>query len=1278
MRERRIVSILFSDLSGFTRLSERMDPEDVADTIDALFHRFRAAIESLGGTVDKFIGDAVMAVFGAPVAHADDPARAVRAGLALQRELVSFNRERGLELAMRVGVNTGEVLWGSVGGSAATAMGDAVNVAQRLEGAAPRGAVLVSSATHDGAARLFRYEPRGEVTLKGREGVVQTFEVIEELTGQTEHVEGARGTALVGREAELEDLVRRVGAATGAFLVLEGSAGVGKSRLLAEMRARVRRSGRRAWVAVGRAYEGVRAPLGPMAEVVRAETGVSGSSPGEALRFAAALAAGLEALDTSAVEREDTAALIALSIGIQVPDSRTGKLEPARAADEIAGAWVQWLRARALRGPVLLCLEDLHWADAGTLALLAQLAVRLARMPVVIIATRRPGPAIPVGFERIALGDLGHDASERLALSLLGSRGTTVLARQVIERAGGHPYFIEELARAILSHPAGLDAKSLPDSLLGLLVSRLDEQPTAVREALKAASAFGRAFWPALVAETAGVEVSGSFEEALRRELLMVQPSSLVPGERQLAFRHALLRDAAYSLLPRKDRQRLHTAGAAALEARAPTGGRRLRAMSAEQLRLAGDEAGAASRWESAAVEADEARAVGEVAEYALAALSLRFTRPAALAGARALSAFTRYAEALEVCARALAQPGLSPGERVAFEFLAAGAEQGQGRSAEALLRMSAVDTAPLTPVDRLRVVMVRLSNHQLLNCWAEIDKGLPVAEQLLDESRGLLPEPAWLELRSSAWNIRGIRAWHNGNTTDALDGYAKAAEFSRQAGHVLGQAACEHNIAMVYIAVSRHAQAVEACDRSIKLRLDAGCRQRIGTTLVQRAQANSGLGKEVEARADLTEALRLHRAAGDTPSEVIALAMLAELDATTGRRHDGIQLVEEILALDRATAPESQAIMLVRCTSILEACGEHARALPLARKALQIRESVASPRLVGIALRVLGRVEGELGMDSESVAHLQRAMEVFEAAGEKLNAIRTLGTAADGHCRRGEFDRAEKSVQKALELSRGLNPAEEITEIHWIAGLCRAAQGIPDQAAASFEVAAGLARGLNLKADLVVALSGKAQALLDTGRCAEALQLVEEAALLASESGRPQIQAGVEIVRGEIAESRGRPEEALASFEAATRKFAGGRCLVDGVRAHTLVARFRDSLSRHGAEDALAAAERDADAMHDPIGRLLAAATKALLEARAGKGAQALRIIETLSSICPLARVPFRDRMRLLSDEARIRQGAGDAARARELAGEGLRRAREAGAILQAGQFERLLAELK
>ena len=240
--ERRYVTILFADVSGYTRLSEFMDPEDVQDLINDLFLRLRVVIEANGGTVDKFIGDAVMAVFGAPAAHEDDPVRAVRSAIAMLGVIAAFNAERGTTLRMRLGVNAGEVLWGGVGGDRATATGDAVNVAQRLESSAEPGSIVVSKSVERASAMRVRYRPLGRVQLKGREEPVEAFEAVSEFSGVTEYrLAGAAPAPFVGRESEIARLEAAVSfSGPTAAVLIQGEAGVGKSRLLAELRRRLR------------------------------------------------------------------------------------------------------------------------------------------------------------------------------------------------------------------------------------------------------------------------------------------------------------------------------------------------------------------------------------------------------------------------------------------------------------------------------------------------------------------------------------------------------------------------------------------------------------------------------------------------------------------------------------------------------------------------------------------------------------------------------------------------------------------------------------------------------------------------------------------------------------------------------------------------------------------------------------------------------------------------------------------------------------------------------
>ncbi|KAF0240746.1 MAG: putative adenylate, partial [Planctomycetota bacterium] len=550
--ERRVVTVVFADVSGFTSLSESMDPEDVQELIDALFKRFRTAIEREGGSVDKFIGDAVMALFGAPVAHADDPARAVRASLEMQKVTAAFAVERRAELRVRIGVNSGEVLWGSVGGDRPTATGDAVNVAQRLEAAAEPGSVLVSVAVARAAPYAARYGTPHSARVKGRGQEVEACVAEELLAGITElRLSPAAAAPFIGREPELAGLLRRF--KEGAlFVVIQGEAGVGKSRLVGEFRRRLRGEAPGLEALAGRSIEAARLPLAPFVEIA---AGAAGRA--EAIRT------DLGALDLPEVERENLADLVALSAGWPVGESRVRFGDPIQAAAETRRAWSLWFEARASRHPVLLYFEDIHWADAATLGLLERLAADLRGRRVAIVATARPGHALPAGFERVMLEEVSAAEATELARRVAGPAIDEATLAAVVAQAGGHPLYVEELARHLAS-----GAGPVPGTLAAVLVARLDTLPADAKEALKMASVFGRVFWLGQLEALAGPGAPAAMEEAAARGLVGSHPSSLLGGERELVFRHALIREAAYGLLPKRERVRLHAAAAAGLEGR--------------------------------------------------------------------------------------------------------------------------------------------------------------------------------------------------------------------------------------------------------------------------------------------------------------------------------------------------------------------------------------------------------------------------------------------------------------------------------------------------------------------------------------------------------------------------------------------------------------------------------------------------------------------------------------------------------------------------------------
>ncbi len=503
--ERRVVTVLFGDLVGFTALSETRDPETVKNLVDRCFARLATDITAFGGTVDKVIGDAIVALFGAPVAHEDDAERAVRAALRMQQTLAGFVSEvAGAELRMRIGINTGEVLVGALrAGGDYTAMGDVVNTAARLQTAAQPDEVLVGETTYSATDGVVSYESRGSLQAKGREAPVPVWVARRPLLPP-----GSRPrhhtVALVGRDRELSLLQAAWRTSTAnqraSHLLLVGDAGLGKTRLAGELAAVAVADG-------GAVLEGRCVPYGeanawwPVAEAVRTTCRVEASDSYERARSRTCerVAASLGE-DVDAAEQDRVASGLLHLMGFE---ESLGGMEAAAARDEAVRALVAYIEGFARQSPILIIFSDLHWADDVVLELTDTLLERLARTPVTMLATAReqllerwspkPGRHNSV---RIALDPLGPEAAAELLTSLLGHEPTPELAAAMLGRSGGNPFFIEELVSLMSdgSVQGGDGVTSmpvLPATLRGLVAARLDGLDVGPRTILQDAAVLG-------------------------------------------------------------------------------------------------------------------------------------------------------------------------------------------------------------------------------------------------------------------------------------------------------------------------------------------------------------------------------------------------------------------------------------------------------------------------------------------------------------------------------------------------------------------------------------------------------------------------------------------------------------------------------------------------------------------------------------------------------------------------------------------------------------------
>jgi class 3 adenylate cyclase/tetratricopeptide (TPR) repeat protein len=645
---RKTVTILFADVTGSTALGERLDPEALRALMSRYFATMKRVIESHGGTVEKFIGDAVMAVFGIPQVHEDDALRAVRAAAQIRDELAALNAEltasRGIAIRFRTGVHTGEVVAGDPSTGQTLVTGDTVNTAARLEQNAPPGEILIGRATWALVRDAVQVEAVDAIPAKGKAEPVPAFRLVSVVPG----AEGRRrrhDIPLVGREQDLARLVEAYGEAVASrearLVTVIGAAGVGKSRLVAELRAAI---GDGATVHKGRCLSyGTGITYWPIGEVVRAAAGIEDTDDAETAR---ARIRGLVAGDPNV---DVIATKVASAIGLSdAPASQEEVFWAVRRVVE------QLSRAK----PLIVVIEDVHWAEPTLLELLEHLATRTRDAAVLLVCPARPelleahadwatGPHVAAA---ITLDALPPDATRRLVAALPGGPALPppLLAR-IEAAAEGNPLYVEELVGMLIDdgllvedaagdwHAAdGLADVRIPTSISTLLAARLERLAPDEQAVVGRGSVVGRVFEEDAVTtlspEALRPGVPRSLTALVRKELVRPDRSELVPGQ-AFRFRHVLIRDAAYEGLAKGDRADLHERFVDWLDAVA--GVRRT-----ELQEIVGYHLGQAWRYRSELGDMERATPLGARAATELAAAGKRARgRGDELAGARLLEA---------------------------------------------------------------------------------------------------------------------------------------------------------------------------------------------------------------------------------------------------------------------------------------------------------------------------------------------------------------------------------------------------------------------------------------------------------------------------------------------------------------------------------------------------------------------------------------------------------------------------------------------------------------
>jgi class 3 adenylate cyclase len=571
--ERKVVTVLFVDLVGFTARAEQLDPEDVRAILTPYFARIRSEIEACGGTVEKFIGDAVMAVFGAPVAHGDDPERAVRAAISIRDAVEELNvADPELRLQVRIAVNTGEALV-ALGARASEGegmvAGDVANTASRLQVAAPVGGILVGDETYRSTRSVVHYVEAEPVVAKGKREPVRAWRALSAPAPPGERTAGR--VPMVGRSSEVVLLKgiweRVVNERRPQLVTVFGPAGIGKTRLAAEFGELIAADDAR--VVRGRSLPyGEVIPYSAFAAQVKqlAQIFDTDSTDVAATKLNDAVAARLDG------DAAELASHIAMLIGVgsegDVGDRQTLFFSARRLVEAVAA-----------ERPTVLVFEDIHWADAGMLDLLEVLASRIRDVPLLLLALTRPellerrptwGGGLP-GYTAVPLEPLGDEDAEELAERLLLERSEDGLdPTEIGAVAEGNPLFIEELAASLAE--AGGSVAELPTTIRGIVAARIDALPPAERAALLDASVVGKVFWAgALERMSSGHLALADLLDSLEgRDFIRREPVSRLRGQQQFSFKHDLLRDVAYGTLPRAERRKRHAQVAAFLEETTP------------------------------------------------------------------------------------------------------------------------------------------------------------------------------------------------------------------------------------------------------------------------------------------------------------------------------------------------------------------------------------------------------------------------------------------------------------------------------------------------------------------------------------------------------------------------------------------------------------------------------------------------------------------------------------------------------------------------------------
>jgi class 3 adenylate cyclase/tetratricopeptide (TPR) repeat protein len=1026
--ERRVITMLFCDVRGSTAMAQQLDPEEWAEIMNEAFEYLITPIYRYEGTVARLMGDGLLAFFGAPIAHEDDPQRAVLAGLdivkGIRRFAAEIQRSYHLDFDVRVGINTGPVVVGEVGTDLAveyTAMGDAINLAARMETTALPGTVQISAHTYRHVAPLFDVWDVGPIPVKGKEKPVHVYRVLgwKAEPGSVRGIEGL-DAPLVGRKTEmnaLRQVMHALHAGRGGIVCLVGDAGLGKSRLIRELSTTWRAPDTitgtpLSWLeSRGISYESAR-PYGLFLQFMRQNFGVRENDPPDVVR--AKIAQGTRVLGPNQRDRMARVAEALLGVG---DTTNVARLEGEDFKRELFATLLDATRTVASRQPTVLVCDDVHWADPASIELLIHLFQLVEELPVLFLYAFRgyrhsPGWQVtaaaegyyPHHYTEVRLQPLSEQESDSLVTSLLAvDELPGEVRRHILQKTEGNPLFVEEVVRTLIEEGAvsleGGRARwnatarrqdiEIPDNIKSLLMARIDRLDEETRQTLQLAAVIGRTFHHRILQDLSGETVALDRQLDTLQRAGLIQEAARVP-ELQYTFRHALTRDAAYASILHRRRREFHRCVAEAIERLFPQRLEEQADRLAHHYAQARDDQHALKYYTLAGDRA--ARVYANLAAEAHYGRAIALARHLDDAQGQLIDLYTCRGRVLEVAGRY---------DDALDNY----------REMEALARKNgdrALELAALIPQATMRSTFTAKFNPARGRELAE--RALGLAHELGDphaEARAL-------------WNLMLLAHYADDDQVQALAYGEQALTLAREHGLREELAYVLHDIANAYLDVGRSQEAWAACEEAGALWRELGNMPMLVDYLANSSWHLYQQGRLDRGLARVEEGLRISRSIKSPWGQAYSLMTLGPLHLAGSEYTQAIQAIQDAIPLAQQADFDVSQELTAALGGIYGFLGDLPRSVELLRR---VRTQAHKREDQLVAGTMLALVYLHHGHPAQASAAYSDAQELFKAgtSNPTLSIYRMVAPVIEAElaCVNGAYERAIALAAAGIEGTR-------------------------------------------------------------------------------------------------------------------------------------------------------------------------------------------------------------------------------------------------------------------